>query len=264
MRYGETMVFTCRVTGDPTPKIKWMKEKGASHSDDDSGKTVIREDGVKYVIHEDGTLVIKGTTMEDTGMYECVASSDMGSTRSRRAVAAVVAVPNFSPVHELSEKPVSRNLTAGADVTLGCPARDGLWVRWFRNGSPISYGGRISHRNEENDVLRIFAVKESDAGRYECRVGRDSHMEHFFTDLYVASIESSYRDSFAVPRLIVKPQDMEAELDATVEIPCRAEGAPRPVIQWKKDGSAIESSRLKITRGGSLLIYNVSPQDTGR
>ncbi|XP_029163989.1 peroxidasin homolog [Nylanderia fulva] len=256
VQFGETMTLKCRVTGDPTPKIKWMKDKWrySDADDDDSGKYVIHEDGEKYVIREDGTLVVTDMTEQDSGTYECVASSDMGSTKSRKARAVITATSHLI----FAERPESQNVTVGANVTFSCRAlsKPRPNISWLRDNQSIPFSDRISLTND-NTLLRILAVKESDAGRYQCHLRNvDRTWMDLFADLRVTD--------FTAPRLIYKPQDMEAELDATVEVPCRAEGRPKPIIQWKKDGSAVDGNRIKVTRGGSLLIFNVIPQDTGR
>ncbi|XP_011163912.2 peroxidasin isoform X1 [Solenopsis invicta] len=276
VEFGDTMTLTCRVTGDPTPKIKWMKNKRKyfwerermATADDDNEKYVIHEDGDKYVIREDGTLVISGTTEQDSGIYECVASSDMGSTKSRKARAVITAAAAAAAATAarliFAERPESQNVSVGTDVTFSCRARalanPKPDVRWFRDGRAISFGERISLEND-GASLRIHAVKETDAGKYECYLKSIDHMVHLFADLNVFVRDSS---SSSAPRLLFRPRDMEAEPDATVEVPCRAEGIPKPVIQWKKDGSALEGNRFKIMRGGSLVIFNVTPRDSGR
>ncbi|KAG5329266.1 PXDN protein, partial [Acromyrmex charruanus] len=255
VHFGDTITLTCRVTGDPMPKIKWMKNTRYSwEADDDEEKyVVIREDGEKYVIREDGTLVISGTTEQDGGIYECVASSDMGSAKSRKARAVITAASQLI----LAERPESQNVTAGTNVTFSCRALGSLRpeTRWLRDGRSILFNDRISLENDDT-LLRILAVKETDAGKYECYLKSTDHTVHLFADLNVVDLTA--------PRLLFRPQDIEVELNAIVEIPCRAEGIPKPVIQWKKDGSALEGNRVKITRGGSLLIFNVTPQDSGR
>lgn len=49
-------------------------------------------------------------------------------------------------------------------------------------------------------------------------------------------------------------------------MPCRAEGDPEPDIQWRKDGTRLERNPQKyhISGTGSLYIYDVSEQETGR
>lgn len=257
VQLGDTMTLKCRVTGDPIPKVKWMRGETLEHlheTDDDSKMYVIPVDGNKYIVREDGTLVVTDMTEQDVGMYECVASSDMGSAKSRKVRTIITAAPSASFV----EKPRSQNVTAGTDVTFTCqvtgnPKPD---VRWSRDGRTVSLTGRIS-LEQDGSQLRIVAVKKTDAGRYGCDYRSVDQHGFAFADLGV--------DVSAAPQLLFKPQDMEAELDATIEIPCRAEGTPKPLIQWKKDGSALENERrFRITRGGSLLIFRVTAQDTGR
>lgn len=264
VQFGETMTLTCRVTGDPTPKVKWMKNtRWYLEIDDDNSTATLRrqkyeihEDGEKYVIREDGSLVVTDMTEEDSGVYECVASSDMGSTKSRKARAVITAASRLV----FAEKPKSQNVTVGTNVTFSCRVlNNGLSIqpniRWLRDDRPIPFGDRIFLENDDTK-LRILAVKETDAGKYQCHLRSIDRNVVLFADLHVID--------FTAPRLVFKPQDMEAEPDAIVEVPCRAEGRPKPVIQWKKDGSALEGNRIKVTRGGSLLIFNVIPQDTGR
>lgn len=75
---GDTAYFTCRVVGDPKPRIKWMR-----NSDQ------VNVDGRRYLLKDDGTLVISEVTENDVGEYECIAESKMGSTISRRARAII-------------------------------------------------------------------------------------------------------------------------------------------------------------------------------
>ncbi|XP_014486409.1 PREDICTED: peroxidasin homolog [Dinoponera quadriceps] len=244
VRVGDTIAFTCRVTGEPRPKIKWMRDSNE-----------VGEDGERYVIRGDGTLVITDVTEQDVGEYECVASSGMGSTKSRKARAVIMVSSSL----RFTELPESRTVTAGTDVTFTCRV-DGNplpSVRWWRNGQPIALGERFS-LEQAGSVLRIYAAKETDTARYVCRAQNSNGFAETSADLQVLAEDSS------APRLTYEPRDIDAEPGAVVEVPCRAEGKPKPVMQWKKDGSALEAGRIKISRGGSLYIYNVSSTDTGR
>jgi len=221
---------------------------------DKNGMYIIHEDGDKYAIREDGSLVVTDMTEEDVGTYECLASSDMGLAKSRKVRTIITA--GTVPL-TLAEKPKSQNVSIGTDVTFTCRTTGNPKpeIHWSRDGRTISLGGRIS-LHQDGSELRIAAVKKSDAGRYECDYRSTDQHGFAFADLHV--------NVFTAPQLVFKPQDMEAELDATIEIPCRVEGIPKPIINWKKDGTTLESTRMRITRGGSLLIFNVIAQDAGR
>lgn len=244
VRVGGTIIFTCRVTGDPKPRIRWMRDSNE-----------VDEDGQRYVIRNDGSLIIKDVTEQDTGEYECVASSDMGSTKSRKARALITVSPSLRFI----ELPESQTVTAGTDVSFTCRVASNPTprIQWWRNGQLITLGSRMILENGGN-VLRIIAAKETDAARYVCRARNSNGFAETSADLHVLAADSSE------PKLTYEPRDIEAELGAVVEVPCRAKGKPKPIIQWKKDGTAVADNRMKISRGGSLYIYNISSQDAGR
>ncbi|KAL2716374.1 peroxidasin [Vespula squamosa] len=243
VKIGDTVTFTCRVIGDPEPEVKWMR---------DSSELYV--DGERFFIQEDGTLVISDVTEEDTGEYECIASSDMGSTKSRKARALIIASSL-----RFSQLPESQTITAGSDVSFVCKAEGNPkpLIQWWNNDQLLSTGGRILLDND-GSVLRILAAKESDAARYVCRASNSNGYAETSVDLDVLNSE------YSPPKLTYQPHDMEAEPGAIVEVPCRAEGRPKPLIQWKKDGTSIASNRTRVSRAGSLYLYNVTSQDTGR
>ncbi|XP_060832703.1 peroxidasin homolog [Bombus pascuorum] len=244
VRLGGTISFTCEVIGDPIPEIKWMRDSNE-----------VSADGNRYVIEDDGTLVISDVTEQDTGEYECMAKSEMGFTKSRKARAVVTVSPSL----RFTELPESQTVQVGVDASFICKVdgRPAPTIQWWRNGQILNVGGRIAIE-DEGSLLRIFAVKESDSARYVCQAKNSNGYAETSADLRVVD------ESYSPPRLTYEPHDMEAESGAIIEIPCRVEGFPKPVIQWKKDGTAVEGSRFRVSRGGSLYLYNVTAADTGR
>ncbi|XP_015185112.1 PREDICTED: peroxidasin [Polistes dominula] len=245
VKIGDTVTFTCRVIGDPEPEVTWMRNSNRVHVD-----------GERFTVRDDGTLVIADITEEDIGEYECIAKSDMGSTKSRKARALVV-----SSSLRFDQVPESQTITAGSDVTFVCKpvGYPRPVVQWWTDDLLVSTGGRILVE-DDGRVLRILAAKESDSARYVCRASNSNGYAEASADLEVIPSE------YSPPILTYQPHDMEAEPGAIVEVPCRAEGEPKPLIQWKKDGATISNdrSRIRISRAGSLYLYNVSSQDTGR
>ena len=244
VRLGGTISFICEVIGDPIPEIKWMRDSNE-----------VSADGNHYVIQDDGTLVISDVTEQDTGEYECVAKSEMGFTKSRKARAVITVSPSL----RFTELPESQTAQVGADVSFTCKVygRPAPTIQWWRNGQLLTISGRITIENE-GTLLRIFAVKELDSARYVCQARNSNGYAETSADLRVVD------ESYSPPRLTYEPHDMEAEPGAIIEVPCRVEGFPKPVIQWKKDGTAVEGSRFRVSRGGSLYLYNVTAADTGR
>lgn len=249
---GETITFHCKVSGDPVPDVKWMR---------DSTEVVI--DGERYRVEEDGTLTIFDANENDNGEYECMAQNDMGFINSRKARAVITA----SEFLRFIETPISQTVEAGVDVTFTCKleGESSPLVEWWKNGRLISPGGRF--KIEDNgSILKIEAVKQSDSARFVCRAKGSGGLAETSADLNVL------QEDFRPPELTYQPQDMEVENGASIEIPCRARGNPKPTIQWKKDGIALDSNRnipldrnrFRLSKGGSLYLYNISAQDAGR
>ncbi|XP_015127264.1 peroxidasin homolog [Diachasma alloeum] len=243
---GETASFSCKVVGDPKPKIKWMR-----NSDE------VNPDGSRYIIKEDGTLVISDISENDVGEYECIAESKMGSIASRKARAVITATPSI----RFTEIPNSQSVTAGEDIIFTCKAeaRPSPRIEWWRNGQRIRGDDRM-FLEDEGMTLRIISTTTGDSARYVCQGRNINGFAEVSADLKVVSENAS------PPRFTYEPpENMETELGATVELPCRSEGEPKPIIHWKKDGSALEPiPRYRISRGGSLYIQNITLSDSGR
>ena len=71
----------------------------------------------------------------------------------------------------------------------------------------------------------------------------------------------------SVPPTIMSssPQSFHQPLGSTARIYCRAEGSPKPVASWSKDGQMLRiSSRVQVSKDGSeITITNLQKQDGG-
>ena len=92
--------------------------------------------------------------------------------------------------------------------------------------------------------LLIQHAKESDSGLYVCRAENSLGFKESSAHLLVSAAfrEPVQRDAPA-PRMVIAPYDMEASRGSTIEIPCKAEGSPRPTIVWSKNGQPLSLSR---------------------
>ena len=70
---GEDAMFECTVTGTPDPTISWMKDN-----------VPVKLSNPKYSTPSRGVLQITNVEPEDSGVFECVATNNLGMIYSRR------------------------------------------------------------------------------------------------------------------------------------------------------------------------------------
>ena len=68
--YGSPITLPCEAVGIPVPKITWYRNSEKLN--------ILPNGGQQYTLQEDGSLLIKKLRMEDTGMFQCLASNEAG------------------------------------------------------------------------------------------------------------------------------------------------------------------------------------------
>lgn len=159
---GESLSLHCVSDGIPKPHVKWTTPSGY----------VIDRPHVngKYILHENGTLVIKEVTTYDRGNYICEAQNSVGQ--------AVVTVPVMvvgHPPRIINSPPRSMLRRTGEALRLHCmalgvPKPEIIWER--PEHSLLSKArGRKPHGNEllyPQGTLVIQDLRSSDSGVYKC------------------------------------------------------------------------------------------------
>ena len=245
---GSSIRLGCIASGFPRPLFAWYKDGGrlsTAHS--------------RYTIEENGTLVITNAQLGDSGHYRCSASNYLGRASSAARVKVNLNIPEAAP--RITSFPRDASINEGLFVEFTCVASGHPYpdVSWWNNNIIIVSGGRIQVSNG-GQHLRIEDGQAYDSGLYTCRAqNRLGYIE--------ASAKLEVKSSrTAIPlELITVPHDMVAPAGTTVQLPCQAEGFPRPEIQWLKDGHVMstELRRFDIRPDGSLIVQNVTQEDEG-
>ncbi|XP_062139577.1 protein sidekick isoform X13 [Drosophila sulfurigaster albostrigata] len=196
--FGGQVSLPCHVVGDPTPKIQWFRNAERIEAQLQSGG---------YELQADNTLIIKKLTLDDEGMFQCLANNEAGeksastwlrvktsapvmeqppqnvtaldgkdATISCRAVGAPN--PNITWIYnvrtQIIQPPVDTTVLLGLTATLQCKVSSDPSVPynidWYREGqmAPISNSQRIGV--QADGQLEIQAVRASDVGSYACVV----------------------------------------------------------------------------------------------
>ncbi|XP_008257706.1 cell adhesion molecule-related/down-regulated by oncogenes isoform X2 [Oryctolagus cuniculus] len=134
---GATAHFTCNVHGNPTPKRTWFHNAQPIHPS-------------PRHLTIGNQLTISGVTLEDTGLYQCVADNGIGFMQSTGRL-EIKNDSGFKPV--IMTAPASAEVVDGDFVTLSCNAT-GMPVpviRWYDSHGLIT--------NHPSQVLRSKSRK---------------------------------------------------------------------------------------------------------
>nr|XP_025852394.1 palladin [Vulpes vulpes] len=290
---GMPVTFTCRVTGNPKPKIYWFKD-GKQISPKNDHYTIQRD--------LDGTCSLHTTasTLDDDGNYTIMAANPQGriSCTGRLMVQAVNQrgrSPRSPSGHPHVRRPRSRSrdsgdenepiqerffrphfLQAPGDLTVqegklcrmdckvsGLPTPD---LSWQLDGKPIRPDNAHKMLVRENGVhsLIIEPVTSRDAGIYTCIATNRAGQNSFSLELVVAA-----KEAHKPPVFIEKLQNTGVADGYPVRLECRVSGVPLPQIFWKKENESLTHSTDRVSMHQDnhgyicLLIQGATKEDAG-
>ncbi|XP_077628442.1 palladin isoform X1 [Crocuta crocuta] len=290
---GMPITFTCRVTGNPKPKIYWFKD-GKQISPKNDHYTIQRD--------LDGTCSLHTTasTLDDDGNYTIMAANPQGriSCTGRLMVQAVNQrgrSPRSPSGHPHVRRPRSRSrdsgdenepiqerffrphfLQAPGDLTVqegklcrmdckvsGLPTPD---LSWQLDGKPIRPDSAHKMLVRENGVhsLIIEPVTSRDAGIYTCTATNRAGQNSFSLELVVAA-----KEAHKPPVFLEKLQNTGVADGYPVRLECRVSGMPPPQIFWKKENESLTHSTDRVSMHQDnhgyicLLIQGATKEDAG-
>uniref|UniRef100_A0A8C2YST3 Palladin n=1 Tax=Chinchilla lanigera TaxID=34839 RepID=A0A8C2YST3_CHILA len=290
---GMPVTFTCRVAGNPKPKIYWFKD-GKQISPKSDHYTIQRD--------LDGTcsLHTSASTLEDDGNYTIMAANPQGrvSCTGRLMVQAVNQrgrSPRSPSGHPHVRRPRSRSrdsadenepiqerffrphfLQAPGDLTVqegklcrmdckvsGLPTPD---LSWQLDGKPVRPDSAHKMLVRENGVhsLIIEPVTSRDAGIYTCIATNRAGQNSFSLELVVAA-----KEAHKPPVFIEKLQNTGVADGYPVRMECRVLGVPPPQIFWKKENESLTHSTDRVSMHQDnhgyicLLIQGATKEDAG-
>ncbi|XP_065810391.1 receptor-type tyrosine-protein phosphatase F isoform X10 [Labrus bergylta] len=225
---GGVASFVCQATGEPKPRITWMK-KGKKVSSqrfeviefDDGSGSVLRIQPLR--------------THRDEAIYECTATNSAGeiNTSAKLTVLEENQIPHGFPTIDMGPqlKVVERTRTA----TMLCAASGNPdpEISWFKDMLPVdisSSNGRIKQLRSGGTPIRgalqIENSEESDQGKYECVAMNSAGTR------YSAPANLYVRVRRVPPRFSIPPTNQEVMPGGSVNLTCVAVGSPMPYVKW--------------------------------
>lgn len=266
---GMPVTFSCKVHGDPKPKVYWFKD----------GKQISkRSEHYRISRDPDGTcsLHTAAASLDDDGNYTILAGNPEGrvSCTGRMMVQAVNQrgrSQRSAPGHMRRPRSRSRDsgdendniqerhfrphfLQAPGDLIVqegrlcrmdckvsGLPTPDLIWQL---NGQTIRPDSAHKMLVRENGVhsLVIEPVTSRDAGIYTCIASNRAGQNSFNLELIVAA-----KEMHKAPSFIEKLQNTSVAEGHPVRLECRVTGVPYPQIFWKRENESFTHNTDRIS-----------------
>lgn len=242
---SDPVTLECRVSGEPKPKVTWLK---------DGFKIEIDHLKSKYTLIHGSNLFIFAATLgrhnkSDSGVYQCIAENEYGIAASHNATLMITFLKD-----DFRDMPKSRQVKSGTEVVMECKAPKGHpepTIYWIKNNQILQPNVNVLY---PNGSLQIPSAGLSDNGEYICVAKNDAGYKQ---------TPPAYLNVFEKPNIILNPQDSQHNFRGKVELKCEATGFPRPQIEWKKDGSYENIPFKSIIQDNSLIIPSIDFKDEG-
>nr|XP_051712547.1 receptor-type tyrosine-protein phosphatase F isoform X11 [Oryctolagus cuniculus] len=225
---GGVASFVCQATGEPKPRITWMK-KGKKVSSQ-RFEVIEFDDGAGSVLR-----IQPLRAQRDEAIYECTATNSLGeiNTSAKLSVLEVEQLPSGFPTIDMG--PQLKVVEKARTATMLCAAggNPDPEISWFKDFLPVdpsTSNGRIKQLRSGGSPIRgalqIESSEESDQGKYECVATNSAGTR------YSAPANLYVRVRRVAPRFSIPPSNQEVMPGGNVNLTCVAVGAPMPYVKW--------------------------------
>uniref|UniRef100_A0AAQ6AC83 DCC netrin 1 receptor n=1 Tax=Amphiprion ocellaris TaxID=80972 RepID=A0AAQ6AC83_AMPOC len=245
---GDTALLRCEVSGDPTPVIRWQKNR------EDLPLTFNPESRLAAL--PSGSLQVSRVQPPDSATYRCLADNP-GSTRTGTdAELRVLPEPGVTRNLQFLQRPSRVSALLGTDAVLECSASGYPTpsIQWRRGEELIQSWSGNNYSLLAGSNLVIRSVTDDDSGGYSCSASNKNHNITAQAELSV----------LVPPQFLNYPTNTYAYESTDIELECAVTGNPPPTVRWMKNGEeVIPSDYFQIVDGSNLQILGLVKSDEG-
>ncbi|KAM6986359.1 neuronal cell adhesion molecule a [Aplochiton taeniatus] len=237
----ETGILTCRVSGDPKPKISWsINGLPIENAPADSSRKV-----------EDDTIILSSVQTGSSAVYQCNASNEYGYLLANAFVNVLAEAPRvLTPSNNVYQ--VITNRPALLDcASFGSPIPT---ITWFKDSQTSVVNGDpyVIH---ENGTLEIHVAQPLNSGKYTCIASNNLGTKE--NHVYLEVKEPT--------RILKQPEYKEVQRNRNAVFECKVKHDPSliPTMIWLKDDGEIPDDERFVVDTDSLTIKDVTDEDEG-
>ncbi|XP_055087899.1 neuronal cell adhesion molecule a isoform X1 [Periophthalmus magnuspinnatus] len=238
---NETGILTCRVSGDPKPKISWfVNGVPLQNAPEDPSRKI-----------EDDTVILSSVQTGSSAVYQCNASNEFGYVLANAFVNVLAEPPRVLTPPNRIYQVITNNHALLDCASFGSPIPT---ITWFKDNQ-ISIKNGDSYVIHENGTLEIHVAQPMNSGKYTCIATNNLGIKenHVFLEVKEPT------------RILIQPEYevVQRGMKAVFECKVKHDQSLIPTMTWLKDSTALPDDDRFVVGTESLTIKDVVDEDEG-
>ncbi|XP_067437684.1 neuronal cell adhesion molecule a isoform X1 [Thunnus thynnus] len=238
---NETGILTCRVSGEPKPKISWfVNGVPIENAPEDQSRKV-----------DDDTVILSNVQPGSSAVYQCNASNEFGYLMANAFVSVLAEPPRVLTPPNRVYQVITNNPALLHCASFGSPIPT---ITWFKD-SQTSIKNDDPYVIHENGTLEIHVAQPLNSGKYTCIATNNLGIKenHVFLEVKEPT------------RILQQPEYKVVQRGMSAMFECKVKHDPSliPTMIWLKDNGELPDDERFEVDTDSLIIKDVTDEDEG-